>query len=74
MASPTSYPPGGTFFDTLKRSFTQVPVNADKANAIGTTEFLDAAESLTTLFGETASRFSSVWDDWVNVKLRAGQC
>ena len=57
MTSPTSYPPGGTFFDTLRRSFTQVPVNADKANAIATTEFLEAAESLTTLFGETCPLF-----------------
>lgn len=49
MAS--AYPAGGTFFDTLKKSFTDVPVDASKDNAISTTEFLDAAESLTTLFG-----------------------
>ncbi|KAL1608491.1 hypothetical protein SLS60_003433 [Paraconiothyrium brasiliense] len=41
-------PPGGTFFDTLKKSFVDVPVAAD--NKISTTEFLEAAESLLTLF------------------------
>jgi hypothetical protein len=40
-----------TFFDTMKRSFTDVPVDASKDNAISTSEFLEAAESLTTLFG-----------------------
>ncbi|KAI9887991.1 MAG: hypothetical protein M1823_000248 [Watsoniomyces obsoletus] len=48
--STKTYPPGGTYFDTLKRNFTQVPVNQDKDNAISTSEFLEAAESLTTLF------------------------
>lgn len=43
-----AYPPGGTFFDTLKRSFTDVPVESGK---IATSQFLEAAESLTTLFG-----------------------
>jgi hypothetical protein len=47
----TAYPPGGTFLDTLKKSFVDVPVNAEKDNAIDTTAFLEAAESLTTLFG-----------------------
>jgi hypothetical protein len=46
-----AYPPGKTFLDTLERSFTNVPVNKEKDNAIATTEFLEAAESLTTLFG-----------------------
>ncbi|KAF2272031.1 glycolipid transfer protein [Westerdykella ornata] len=46
----TAYPPGGTFFDTLKRSFVDVPVDASKDNVISTTEFLEAAESLITLF------------------------
>ncbi|KAK4541666.1 hypothetical protein LTR36_007810 [Oleoguttula mirabilis] len=45
-----AYPPGGTFFDTAKRSFTAVPVNKSKDNAISTTEFLEASESLTKLF------------------------
>ena len=44
----TAYPPGGTFFDTLKKSYTDVPVVGDK---ISTTEFLEASESLVTLFG-----------------------
>ncbi|KAH0559928.1 hypothetical protein GP486_003551 [Trichoglossum hirsutum] len=49
MAS--AYPAGTTFFDSLKRSFSDVPVDAAKENAISTTEFLEAAESLITLFG-----------------------
>lgn len=40
-----------TFFDTLQKSFVDVPVDAANDNAIHTSEFLDAAESLTTLFG-----------------------
>lgn len=48
-----AYPPGGTFFDTLKESFVDVPVDASKDNAVSTTEFLEAAESLTTLFSKT---------------------
>ena len=50
MAS--TYGEGKTFLDTLKRSFTDVPVNKERDNAIATTEFLEAAESLTTLFGK----------------------
>lgn len=44
-------PPGGTWLDTLKRSFVDVPVDAANDNGIATTEFLEAAEALTTLFG-----------------------
>jgi hypothetical protein len=51
MAATQAYPDGGTFLDTLKKSFTDVPINKEKDNAIATTEFLEAAESLTTLFG-----------------------
>ena len=53
MALPasTSFPAGGTWFDTLRRSFVDVAVDPDHDNAIPTTEFLEAAESLTTLFG-----------------------
>ena len=40
-----------TFFDTVKKSFSDVPVDAANDNAIDTTQFLEAAESLTTLFG-----------------------
>ena len=50
MATSTQAP-GTTFFDRLRRSFTDVPIDPDNANAIATTEFLEAAESLTTLFG-----------------------
>lgn len=57
MAAKTTYPPGGTWFDTLKKSFVDVPVNASNDNAIETTAFLEAAESLTTLFGKKAMRF-----------------
>lgn len=46
-----AYPPGGTFLDTLKMNFTAVNVDKEKDNAVNTTEFLEAAESLTTLFG-----------------------
>jgi len=48
-----SIPPGGTLLDTFKKSFADVPIDAEKNNAIHTTEFLDAAESLTTMFGRT---------------------
>jgi hypothetical protein len=50
MAAP-AIPPGGTFFDTLHKSFVDVPVDKEADNAISTEEFLQAAESLTTLFG-----------------------
>jgi hypothetical protein len=53
MAAKQAYPPGGTILDTFKQSFTDVPVDKEKDNAIGTSEFLEAAESLTTLFGTT---------------------
>jgi hypothetical protein len=53
MASTKAYPPGGTFLDTVKKSFTDVPVDKEKDNAVSTSEFLEAAESLTTLFGTT---------------------
>jgi hypothetical protein len=43
-------PPGQTWFDTHKKSFQDVPVDpSDKG--IATSEFLEAAESTTTLFG-----------------------
>jgi hypothetical protein len=56
MASVPEIPPSGTWFDTLKRSFVDVPVDEGKDNGISTTEFLEAAESLTTLFGTIFSR------------------
>lgn len=48
MAAPI--PAGGTIVDTFKRSFTDVPVDAANGNAVSTLEFLDASESLTTMF------------------------
>jgi hypothetical protein len=51
MAAP-AIPPGTTFFDQVKRSYTDVPVDAEHGNAVSTSEFLEASESLTTLFGE----------------------
>ncbi|EAT87149.1 hypothetical protein HBI56_141260 [Parastagonospora nodorum] len=65
-----AYPPGGTFFDTVKKSFVDVPVDASKDNAISTTEFLEAAESLTTLFDVLGSAaFKPVKNDMTgNIK------
>ncbi|KAF7131474.1 hypothetical protein CNMCM5793_004699 [Aspergillus hiratsukae] len=60
-------PADGTWFDTLKRSFADVPVND---NAISTTEFLEAAESLVTLFDLLGSKcFAPVKSDLLgNIK------
>ncbi|KAF2817013.1 glycolipid transfer protein [Mytilinidion resinicola] len=65
-----AYPPNGTFFDTLKKSFVDVPVESGKDNAVPTTEFLEAAESLTTLFDVLGSiAFTPVKNDMLgNVK------
>ncbi|KAL4944505.1 hypothetical protein BDV06DRAFT_187197 [Aspergillus oleicola] len=53
-----------TFFDTLKRSFADVPVDNANDNGIHTTEFLEAAESLLTLFDLLGSAaFSPVKSD-----------
>lgn len=54
MAVPHSvpFPSGGTWFDTLHKTFDDVPVQANNDNAIPTSDFLEAAESLTTLFGK----------------------
>ncbi|KAI5463067.1 glycolipid transfer protein domain-containing protein [Mariannaea sp. PMI_226] len=43
-------PPGGTIVQTFKRSFTDVPIDAANGDAVSTPEFLEAAESLTTMF------------------------
>ncbi|KAG2419634.1 hypothetical protein HFD88_004430 [Aspergillus terreus] len=57
-------PPGGTWFDTIKRSFADVPVDAGNDDGISTTEFLEAAESLVTLFDVLGSAaFSPVKSD-----------
>ena len=55
MSATLTYPPGGSFFDTIKKNFTDVPVDAANGNAINTTDFLQAAESLTGLFGKIRS-------------------
>jgi len=69
-----AYPPGGTYFDNGKRSFTQVPMNASKDNAISTSEYLEASEALTGLFdvlGQTA--FSPIKKDMIqNIKVHTG--
>lgn len=48
MAAET--PVGVTFVDTLKKSFVDVPIDAEKK--IDTDSFLEATESLVTIFGE----------------------
>ena len=56
----SQYPPGKTFFDSIRRSFVDVPVDKANGNAISTSEFLEAAESLTTLFGMEALSMTSL--------------
>ena len=71
MSTTQAFPPGGTYFDNAKRSFTQVPINASKDNAISTTEFLEASESLTGLFDVLGSvAFNPVKSDMSgNIKV-----
>jgi hypothetical protein len=45
-------PENSTYIDTMKRNFTSVTVDPSNGNAINTEEFLDAAESLTSMFGK----------------------
>lgn len=76
MATIAQIPEGGTYLDTFQRSFTDVPIDTANGNAISTTEFLDAAESLTTMFDLLGSvAFSPVKSDLLgNVqKLRKRQ-
>ncbi len=61
MAASPAIPPGGTWFDTLKKSFVDVHVDGAHDNAIPTTAFLDAADSLTTLFGTSRNSL----DTWL---------
>ncbi|KAL2222646.1 glycolipid transfer protein domain-containing protein [Thermoascus aurantiacus ATCC 26904] len=70
MSSTAVIPPDGTWFDTLKRSFADVPIDAANDNAIATTEFLEAAEALTTLFDLLGSvAFNPVKNDLMgNIK------
>ncbi|KAJ1326822.1 GLTP domain-containing protein [Microdochium nivale] len=69
MSAPT-IPAGGTFLDTFNKSFVDVPINAENDNAIETSAFLDAAESLTTMFDALGSvAFSPVKSDMLgNIK------
>ncbi|KAB2572482.1 hypothetical protein BFW01_g8993 [Lasiodiplodia theobromae] len=65
-----------TFFDTIQKSFVDVPVDAANENAIHTSEFLDASESLTTLFDVLGSAaFKPVKSDMTGniTKLRNRQ-
>ena len=48
-----------TFFDTIKKSFVDVPVDEAAGGKIPTTEFLEASESLLTLFGAYPAPFQS---------------
>ena len=63
-----AFPAGGTYFDSGKKSFNDVPVKAD--DAIPTTDFLEASETVADLFdvlGSTA--FKPVKSDMVgNIK------
>ena len=65
MASAPTFPPGGTIVQVLKRSFKDVPVDAANGNAISTSEFLEAAESLTTIFGTATPLL------WIPASLQA---
>ncbi|KXL47701.1 hypothetical protein M433DRAFT_3157 [Acidomyces richmondensis BFW] len=70
MASTAAFPPGGTYFDTAKRSFTAVAINESNDRAIATTEFLEAAETVAGLFDVLGSvAFSPVKKDMTgNIK------
>ena len=46
-----------SFFDNLKKSFETVPIDTQNDNAIATSDFLEATESLCTLFGMIYCRF-----------------
>lgn len=69
--SAVAYPPGGTYFDG-KKSFAHVPIDESKDNAIATTQFLESAESLTTLFDVLGgAAFKPVKSDMQgNIKVR----
>jgi len=62
-------PPGGTWFDTHKKSFQDVPIDPND-KGISTSEFLEAAESTTTLFDLLGSvAFTPVKNDMLgNIK------
>lgn len=68
MSAP-QIPAGGTILDTFKKSFTAVPVDAT-TKGINTPDFLEATESLVTIFDALGSvAFSPVKSDMLgNVK------
>jgi len=69
-AAVAQVPANGTFLDTFKRSFVDVPIDKDNGNAISTSEFLEAAESVTSIFDVLGSvAFSPVKSDMMgNIK------
>ncbi|KAL8746026.1 MAG: hypothetical protein Q9190_001893 [Brigantiaea leucoxantha] len=72
MASKSAFPPGSSWFESLKKSFADVPVDTANDNAISTSEFLEAAESLASLFDVLGSvAFTPVKNDILgNVKSK----
>ncbi|MCJ1232520.1 hypothetical protein MMC14_000473 [Varicellaria rhodocarpa] len=62
--------PNKNFFEGLRKSFVDVPVDGSNDNAVDTSSFLEAAESLTTLFDVLGSvAFTPVKSDMLgNVK------
>lgn len=60
MSAP-EIPVGATIVHTFKQSFVDVPIDPENGNAIATTQFLDAAESLTTMFGKPQLDGSASW-------------
>jgi hypothetical protein len=62
--SNNTIPPGKTWFDTHKQTFSDVTIGPD--GGIDTASFLDAAEATTTLFGFTYN--PSLLRDETNVR------
>ncbi|KOS21412.1 Pleckstrin-like protein domain-containing family A member 8 [Escovopsis weberi] len=48
-------PPGSTIVSTFKRSFVDVPIDANNGNAVSSVEFLEASESMVTIFDALGS-------------------
>lgn len=63
-SSTGALPAKGTLFDTFTRSYADVPIDHEKNNTISTTEFLEATESMTALFGNLYADISLVI--WLN--------
>lgn len=59
MSAPV-IPPGKTWLDTLQKSFVDVPVDAANDDAVATKDFLDAAESFTTLLVGAYSNYTAI--------------